>query len=84
MVVLFNHEGDAHAAALSVMRAALGDEGEPAGAPVEAGWAGAYLDPATDLVLRVEPGHGGLERMVRDGAGPPDGRRRRRGARRRR
>jgi D-aminopeptidase len=24
------------------------------------GWAGAYIDPATDLVLRVEPGHGGL------------------------
>ena len=60
VVVLFNHEGDAHAAALSVMRAALGDAGEPAGAPVEAGWAGAYLDPATDLVLRVEPRDGGL------------------------
>ena len=59
-VVLLNHEGDAHAAALSLVRAALGDEGEPAGAPAGSGWAGAYLDPATDLALRVEARHHGL------------------------
>ena len=80
VVVLFNHEGDAHAAALSVMRAALGDAGEPAGAAVEAGWAGAYLDPATDLVLRVEPRARRPRGLVRDRPGPPGGRGRRRGA----
>jgi D-aminopeptidase len=60
VVVLFNHEGDAHAAAASVMKAALGKEAEPPGSPVEVDWAGAYVEPATDLVLRVEPRHGGL------------------------
>jgi D-aminopeptidase len=60
VVVLFNHEADAHAAALSVMQAALGQDAAASGEAVGPGWAGAYIDPATDLVLRVEPGHGGL------------------------
>lgn len=61
VVVLFNHEGDAHGAAVAVARAALGADGEePRSQAVGAGWAGAYMDPATDLVLRVEPGHSGL------------------------
>jgi D-aminopeptidase len=61
VVVLFNHESDAHAAALAIARAALGERGAPPGAKAaEPGWAGAYMDPATDLVLRLDPGHGGL------------------------
>ena len=61
VVVLFNHEGDAHGAAVGIAKAALGGSGEdPRSEAVGPGWAGAWMDSATDLVLRVEPGHGGL------------------------
>ena len=78
VVVLFNHEGDAHAAAVKFAKAALGEGAEePRSEAVEPGWAGAYLDPATDLVLRIEPGNSGLQaryattpdHLVLDGAG---------------
>lgn len=54
VVVMFNHEADAHAAALSLMRAALGRP-----APVRSGvaadkaWTGAYLEPDSGLLLDV-------------------------------
>ena len=64
-------------AAVAVMQGgARRSPAEPAGAPAESGWAGAYIDPATDLVLRVEPGHGGLAGPLRDGAGAAGHRRR--------
>ncbi len=77
VVVLFNHESDAHAAAVALAKAALGaGREEPKSETVGPGWAGAYMDPATDLVLRVEPEHSGLraryattpDRLVLDGA----------------
>ncbi len=54
VVVMFNHESDAHAAALFVMRAALGRPSSPrSGAPVGEGWAGAYLEPESGLSVEV-------------------------------
>ena len=78
VVVLLNHEGDAHGAAVKIAKAALGESGaEPGSEVVGPEWAGAYMNPATDLVLRVEPGHSGLraryatspDRLVLDSAG---------------
>ena len=41
VVVLFNHEGDAHAAAVKFAKAALGEvAAEPKSEAVETGWAG--------------------------------------------
>ena len=52
VVVMFNHEADAHGAALGLIEAALGYS-----APVEAGsaegWAGLWLDEADGLVVRT-------------------------------
>lgn len=54
VVVMFNHESDAHGAALSLMRAALG---KPAAAPkavtADPAWAGSYLEPISGLGLTV-------------------------------
>jgi D-aminopeptidase len=61
VVVLFNHEADAHAAATKVMKAGLGQSGEPARGVADEDWAGDYVDPATDLLLRVERKDGSLE-----------------------
>ncbi|MGV8985133.1 MAG: D-aminopeptidase [Cypionkella sp.] len=55
VVVLFNHEGNAHAAASNVMSAALGHD-VPATAPMPDGWAGQWLCPETGLLARIEPG----------------------------
>ena len=55
VVVLLNHEGDAHEAARQLMRAALG-HGElpvPAG-PADPAWNGHYLDKANGLLLGVK------------------------------
>lgn len=53
VVVLFNHEADAHGAAVALLRAALGLP-EPAGAPVGSGWYGQWLCAETGLLARIE------------------------------
>ena len=54
VVVMFNHEADAHAAALFVMRAALGRPSRPRdGVPADKSWAGAYLEPTSGLSVEV-------------------------------
>ncbi len=54
VVVMFNHEADAHAAALFVMRAALGRPAAPrSGMPADQGWAGSYLEASSGLSLDV-------------------------------
>jgi D-aminopeptidase len=58
VVVLFNHLSDAHAAAMALLAALLG---EPAEAPHDATapmlpMAGAYIEPETGLSVRIEPG----------------------------
>ena len=60
VVVLLNHEADAHGAALSVMNAGLGHVNEPAGESHPTDWPGFYMDPATDLVLQIEKANGQL------------------------
>ena len=54
VMVHFNHEGDAHAAAQGLIKAALGVE-TPAGRQVDAGWKGQWLCPETGLLTRVDP-----------------------------
>lgn len=54
VVVMFNHEADAHAAALHVMRAALGRPAAPRGGkPADQSWVGAWLEPSSGLSLDV-------------------------------
>lgn len=54
VVVMFNHEADAHAAALFVMRAALGRPSAPRnGTSADPSWAGRYVEPASGLSLDV-------------------------------
>lgn len=61
VIVMFNHEADAHAAALAVLRAALGRSERPAATRRPAsGWAGDYVDPSTGLLLRIASVHNGL------------------------
>lgn len=56
VVVMFNHESDAHAAAEQVMLAALGQtKAAPARLAREADWAGHYLDQETKLTLSLTP-----------------------------
>ncbi|MCE6950809.1 D-aminopeptidase [Cereibacter sphaeroides] len=59
VVVMFNHEASAHAAASSLLAAALGHVA-PAGERPE-GWAGQWLDPDSGLLLRVAEDAAGLE-----------------------
>ncbi|WP_026790836.1 D-aminopeptidase [Pleomorphomonas oryzae] len=54
VVVMFNHEADAHAAALFVMRAALGRPSMPRnGIPADQNWAGGYLEESSGLSLDI-------------------------------
>lgn len=54
VVVMFNHEGDAHGAALGLMRAALGrPEVAPKAVAADPAWAGNYLEPVSGLGLTV-------------------------------
>lgn len=65
VVVMFNHEADAHAAAQDLARAALGEK-PAAAAPIPEGWAGQWL--ADDgLLVRIEPGR--TEAVLRYGTG---------------
>jgi D-aminopeptidase len=54
VVVMFNHLSDAHAAALSLLAAALGQD--PAASPVARpfpGWTGASIEPETGIAVRI-------------------------------
>lgn len=56
VVVMFNHFGDAHGAALDLLAAALGETRPSAHAGLPApDWLGAYVEPETGLSARVEP-----------------------------
>jgi len=64
VVVLFNHLADAHAAAVDLLAAVLG-QGRPAPdavlpAPV---WLGAYVEPETGLAVRVDAAAAGRVRL---------------------
>lgn len=54
VVVMFNHEADAHAAAIFLMRTALGRPSAPrSGTPADQSWAGSYLEPSSGLSVDV-------------------------------
>ncbi|WP_077963386.1 D-aminopeptidase [Ensifer adhaerens] len=56
VVVMFNHEADAYAAATTVMKAALGhSDAEPAVGTWDAGGTESHLDPETGLALVTRP-----------------------------
>ena len=64
VVVMFNHMSDAHAAALSLLAAALGEEksNPPNDAP-DPGWLGPYRDPETGLSARMDRAPDGMVRL---------------------
>jgi D-aminopeptidase len=59
VVVMLNHQADAHGAAVSLIEAALGLPAAPR-APCPPDWAGLALDDAQGLLLRLTPGPDGL------------------------
>lgn len=62
VVVLFNHEADAHEAACVLMRAALGQpERKSAVQAVGPDWAGSYLDKENGLLLDISVDAGRLD-----------------------
>ena len=64
VVVLFNHLSDARAAALDLFAAALGETTTtPGGAEPTPDWLGAYLEPETGLLTRVEAAGTGQVRL---------------------
>lgn len=56
VVVIFNHHGDAHAAAHRVLRAALGLP-HPLSQPLRKRYAGQWISRETGLLARLEPGY---------------------------
>ncbi len=60
VVVLLNHEGDAHACAARVARAALGLP-EPEDRRVEDDWDGIWLDAERGMIARVSAGRRGAQ-----------------------
>ncbi|TKA97134.1 D-aminopeptidase [Cereibacter changlensis] len=66
VVVIFNHEASAHAAAASLLQAALGHAAATGQRPE--GWAGQWLDPVSGLLLRVAEDAEGL--TLRFATGP--------------
>jgi D-aminopeptidase len=61
VIVMFNHLSDAHAAAMDLLAAALGVVRTPRPSFIEAPpWAGAYLEPETSLVARIDLANGQL------------------------
>ncbi|MBD9374234.1 D-aminopeptidase [Rhizobium sp. ARZ01] len=62
VVVMFNHEGDAHGTATAILRAALGRADAPAvkNAPTPE-WNGNYLEPSSGLSLRITTTPAGLK-----------------------
>lgn len=59
VVVMLNHEADAHGAAIGLIEAALGYVATEAAAPPE-GWAGLWLDEADGMIARTVPEDGGV------------------------
>jgi D-aminopeptidase len=59
VVVMFNHEADAHAAAYGLVETALGHQ-PAAGLAPSPDWRGLWLDEAQGLVLRTEPDETGI------------------------
>ncbi len=64
VVVLFNHLSDAHAAAVDLLAAVLGEERPqpPAGLPAP-DWLGAYTEPETGLAVRIDMARDGQVRL---------------------
>ncbi len=54
VVVLFNHMAEARSAAMELLEAVLGERRVEMSEPADAGWTGAYLEPETGLLARVE------------------------------
>jgi D-aminopeptidase len=55
VVVMFNHLSDAHAAALSLFAAALDEDlPQPENAASAPDWLGAYIEPETGLIVRID------------------------------
>ncbi len=64
IVVLFNHMADAHAAAVNLLAAVLGEEHPPPAAPGPApDWLGAHVEPETGLAARLDPAPNGQVRL---------------------
>jgi D-aminopeptidase len=64
VVVMFNHMGDAGAAALDLLGAVLDRQRPRPDASLPApGWTGAFLEPATRLAARIEPAAPGQLRL---------------------
>lgn len=54
VVVLLNHEADAHSAAFALAKAALGLR-DAAASPLRGDWGGVWISPETGLLARLEP-----------------------------
>lgn len=64
VVVMFNHLADAHAAALDLLAATLGQaRASPAPPPSPPPWLGAYTEPETGLAVRLDALPGGQVRL---------------------
>ena len=62
VVVLLNHEADAHAAARMLLRAALGHDETPAPVGIaDPSWNGRYLDKANGLLLSIKANGGTVD-----------------------
>jgi D-aminopeptidase len=64
IVVLFNHMADAHAAAMELLAAALGEtrpQPDPTIPPPD--WLGAYVEPETGLAVRIDAAAPGKVRL---------------------
>lgn len=57
VVVLFNHIAESRAAALSVLAALIEAPSKPEPSAPETAWGGAYREPETGLVVRLEKAH---------------------------
>ena len=63
VVVLFNHSQDARAAAMAIAQAAIDPTGSATPPPTHpamaSSWRGAFVEPETDLLVRLEPNRDG-------------------------
>jgi len=61
---MFNHLSDAHAAAVELLAAVLGEERPKPAAPLPPpAWLGAYVEPETGLAVRIDAGTTGQIRL---------------------